>query len=79
MSLLAYLEKEEVDCIAKGKITEGTKELWSSFKQYVGEYQLFHDKTTDVDVILLANNQEVWVQFFLLGSWTIPELLWFLF
>ena len=64
MSVLAYLEKEEVDRIAKGKKTEGSKEVWPSFKQYVRDYQLFHDNTTDADVILLANNQQVWVQFF---------------
>ena len=64
MSVLAYLEKEEVDRIAKGKKTEGSKEVWPSIKQYIGDYQLFHDNTTDADVILLANNQQVWVQIF---------------
>ena len=58
---MAYLEKEEVDRIAKGETTESSKDVWPSFKQYKGDYQLFHDSSTDADVILLANSQQVWV------------------
>ena len=61
LSLLAYLEKEEVDRIAKGETTESSKDVWPSFKQYKGDYQLFHDSSTDADVILLANSEQVWV------------------
>ena len=61
LSFLAYLEKEEVDRIAKGETTESSKDVWPSFKQYKGDYQLVHDNSTDADVILLANNEQVWV------------------
>ena len=61
MSFLAYLEKQEVDRIAKGETTQWSKEVWPSFKQYTGDYQLFHDDSTDADVILLANSQQGWV------------------
>ena len=61
LSFLAYLEKEEVDRIAKSETTESSKDVWPSFKQYKGDYQLFHDNSTDADVIILANSQQVWV------------------
>ena len=58
LSFLAYLEKQEVDRIAKGETTQWSKEVWPSFKQYTGDYKLFHDDSTDADVILLANSQQ---------------------
>ena len=55
------MEKEEVDRIAKGETTESSIDVWPSFEQYKGDYQLIHDNSTDADVILLADNEQVWV------------------
>ena len=71
LSFLAYLDKEEVDQIAKGDKTKWSKEVWPSFKRYLEDYQLIHDDGTDADVILLANNEQVRV----LSSLSIPSFV----